>query len=441
MSKRMQFFNEQRKENVYLTFLLASLAMGCATNTTNGPRPNGPTTLATDQIPYGASPDDRLRIRMHRALAMSPTMRVSRQSARVTLIEFERAVTDSPKPREQVDAAIIQNVVRGNFRNFVHCYEEGLRKNPDLRGDVKIQITIDIDGKITRLADGGSDMPDANVTSCVIATFGHLVFPKREHPLTIVYPVKFSPGDGLPPDSAPHEAASDIVPMQYSPPHVILINSQIILDGKTIATVDAIGETETVRVNEALFRALSVRREQWLSTNRGAVFPGIAGLRMDVTTSPFDFKNVFQTLVQAGYQNIFLQDIENPATIVELGGLAVGESASTPPKEIIPELHLVVDDTHIDLFWQQGLKVISQECYSPEQFDSGTVCESWKINGYKRHLNDDQQDLLVIHTRGNQRLRNTIKVIQTIESCTREVRDADNRRQPRPVFWTVLSMR
>lgn len=437
----MKFFDYQRYSRQYAWLALASFAMSCSTNTTRGLRPTDSLTLPADQVPYGASPDERLRIRMQRAVAISPMTRVSRQSARATLLEFERAATDAVTPTAPNDAATLQNVVRGNFRNFVHCYEEGLRKNPDLRGGVKIKITVDIDGKVTHLADGGSDMPDTNVTSCVIATFSHLVFPKREHPLTIVYPVRFSPAEGPPPDMLVQQDNPDIAPPKYSAPHVALVNSQIVVDGRIVATTEAIGTAGKVQIINGLFQSLDAQRRQWLSVNPGATFPGIAGLRIDLQTSGADFKNIFQTIAQAGYPDVFLQDRENPASIVEIGASVVGESAFEPPKEIIPELHAVVDDTHIDLFWQRGLEVITQECHPPEQLDSATICESWKKNGYKRHLNDDQQDLLVIHTRGNQGLRKIIKVIETIESCTREVRDANYHTQSLPVFWIVLSIR
>ncbi len=91
---------------------------------------------------------------------------------------------------------VIQRIVRQNFGRFRLCYENGLRQNPNLQGRVAVKFVIDRSGAVSTASDGGSDLPDASVVSCVVRGFGNLSFPQPEGGIvTVVYPVIFSPGD------------------------------------------------------------------------------------------------------------------------------------------------------------------------------------------------------------------------------------------------------
>ncbi|MBK9260392.1 MAG: AgmX/PglI C-terminal domain-containing protein [Polyangiaceae bacterium] len=90
---------------------------------------------------------------------------------------------------------IIQRIVRQNFGRFRLCYENGLRNNPNLQGRVGVRFVIGRDGKVTTAANGGSDLPDAGVISCVVRAFYGLSFPQPEGGIvTVVYPIMFAPG-------------------------------------------------------------------------------------------------------------------------------------------------------------------------------------------------------------------------------------------------------
>lgn len=89
---------------------------------------------------------------------------------------------------------IIQRVVRQNFGRFKACYEIGLRSNPSLAGRVAVRFVIGHDGAVGSAANGGSDLPDANVVSCVTRAFHGLSFPHPENGIvTVTYPIVFSP--------------------------------------------------------------------------------------------------------------------------------------------------------------------------------------------------------------------------------------------------------
>lgn len=93
-------------------------------------------------------------------------------------------------------AEVIQRIVRQNFGRFRNCYDTGLRTNPTLGGRVVTRFVIDRTGAVSTSADGGSEMPDRSVVSCVVRSFSGLSFPQPEGGIvTVSYPIMFSPGE------------------------------------------------------------------------------------------------------------------------------------------------------------------------------------------------------------------------------------------------------
>jgi hypothetical protein len=90
---------------------------------------------------------------------------------------------------------IIQRIVRQNAGRFRLCYENGLRGNPNLQGRVSVRFIIGRDGAVSSVGNGGSDLPDTSVVSCVTRAFYGLSFPQPEDGIvTVVYPIMFTPG-------------------------------------------------------------------------------------------------------------------------------------------------------------------------------------------------------------------------------------------------------
>jgi len=90
---------------------------------------------------------------------------------------------------------VIQRIVRQNFGRFRLCYENGLRNNPNLEGRVVVRFIIGRDGSVSSVSNGGSDMPDSGVVSCVARAFYGLSFPQPDGGIiSVTYPIRFSPG-------------------------------------------------------------------------------------------------------------------------------------------------------------------------------------------------------------------------------------------------------
>ncbi|MEI9941368.1 MAG: AgmX/PglI C-terminal domain-containing protein [Pseudomonadota bacterium] len=90
---------------------------------------------------------------------------------------------------------VVQRIVRQNYGRFRQCYENGLRTNPNLTGRVTARFVIGREGSVTNVQNGGSDIPDSGVVSCVVSAFYGLSFPTPEAGIvTVSYPIMFSPG-------------------------------------------------------------------------------------------------------------------------------------------------------------------------------------------------------------------------------------------------------
>jgi hypothetical protein len=91
---------------------------------------------------------------------------------------------------------VVQRIVRQNFGRFRLCYETLLLTNDQATGRVSVKFVIDKSGAVSTTQDGGSDIGDATMISCVVRSFGGLQFPQPEGGIvTVSYPLIFAPGE------------------------------------------------------------------------------------------------------------------------------------------------------------------------------------------------------------------------------------------------------
>jgi hypothetical protein len=99
-----------------------------------------------------------------------------------------------PSVSGRLPPEVIQRIVRANDGRYRFCYQNGLKSNPTLTGRVTVKFVIDRSGAVSMAADGGSDIPDASVSRCVVSAFTALSFPAPDSGMvTVVYPITFSP--------------------------------------------------------------------------------------------------------------------------------------------------------------------------------------------------------------------------------------------------------
>ncbi|HWZ87293.1 MAG TPA: AgmX/PglI C-terminal domain-containing protein, partial [Polyangiaceae bacterium] len=88
----------------------------------------------------------------------------------------------------------VQEIVRNAHQDVMKCYEDGLGRNAKLKGRVSVKFVIDIDGSVKSSTLAPSDMPDAEVSRCIVGRFAKLHFPRPQGGiLTVVYPMMFKP--------------------------------------------------------------------------------------------------------------------------------------------------------------------------------------------------------------------------------------------------------
>lgn len=107
----------------------------------------------------------------------------------------------------------IQKVVRAEQKKMRACYEQGLRRDAGLAGQVAVRLVINAEGRVqeatsiahpldfavTGPADPGESrvttLPDKAVVGCIVNVYRTLTFPKPDGPVTVVYPLDFGRGN------------------------------------------------------------------------------------------------------------------------------------------------------------------------------------------------------------------------------------------------------
>ena len=103
---------------------------------------------------------------------------------------------DASLARSRIPPETIQRVVHQSFGRLRICYESALRRAPRLAGRIAVKFTIDPTGAVSVASDGGSDLHDDGVVSCVVRGFASLTFPPfNSGVVTVIYPLAFTPGD------------------------------------------------------------------------------------------------------------------------------------------------------------------------------------------------------------------------------------------------------
>jgi hypothetical protein len=118
--------------------------------------------------------------------------------------ELERLKGVDPPPRLRqtevtvagpLPAEVVQRIVRQSLGRLRLCYEEGLRRKPDLSGQVSVLFVIDPTGAVASAEDHGSQLADSKVVSCIVRSFQQLSFPEPEgkNKVTALYSMAVSP--------------------------------------------------------------------------------------------------------------------------------------------------------------------------------------------------------------------------------------------------------
>ncbi len=98
--------------------------------------------------------------------------------------------------RGALDKDIVRRVVQNHINQVRHCYNEGLVRDPTLRGRVKVQFSIGATGKVPMAVVAETSLKDKNVGNCVAKAVKRWRFPKPDGGGTVMvtYPFVLNPG-------------------------------------------------------------------------------------------------------------------------------------------------------------------------------------------------------------------------------------------------------
>ena len=75
----------------------------------------------------------------------------------------------------------IDNVVEAGYPLFARCYRDGVSRNNDLGGMLRLHFVVSSSGSVSEVSDAGSDLSDRQVVDCVAEGFYALRFPAPDH--------------------------------------------------------------------------------------------------------------------------------------------------------------------------------------------------------------------------------------------------------------------
>ena len=84
------------------------------------------------------------------------------------------AADERSLPRRAVDEVVARNAGRLRL-----CYQDALRREPDLAGRITVRFSVDPGGSVLVASDAGTTVADPAVIRCVLSAFAAMTFPAR----------------------------------------------------------------------------------------------------------------------------------------------------------------------------------------------------------------------------------------------------------------------
>jgi len=111
------------------------------------------------------------------------------------LADDPRGLVIDPSSSGSLPSDAIDNVVEAGYPLFARCYRDGVSRNNDLDGNVRLNFVIGSAGAVTDVSDGGSDLTDRQVVDCIAEGFYGLRFPEPQHgTVRVLYRIGFDAG-------------------------------------------------------------------------------------------------------------------------------------------------------------------------------------------------------------------------------------------------------
>ncbi|HTA88886.1 MAG TPA: AgmX/PglI C-terminal domain-containing protein [Polyangiaceae bacterium] len=109
--------------------------------------------------------------------------------------EDDRGLVIDPGSPGVLAPDAIDNVVEAGYPLFARCYRDGVSRNNDLGGNIRLHFVVSPSGAVSEVSDGGSDLTDRQVVDCIAEGFYALRFPQPDHgSVSVLYRIRFDAG-------------------------------------------------------------------------------------------------------------------------------------------------------------------------------------------------------------------------------------------------------
>ena len=89
---------------------------------------------------------------------------------------------------------LIRPVLARNEEALLSCYDEGLRTDPDIKGELRIKFVVAADGSVSKTKVKSSELGSKTTEACILEQFQKMTFPKPKGGgvAVVIYPLIFS---------------------------------------------------------------------------------------------------------------------------------------------------------------------------------------------------------------------------------------------------------
>ena|SRR6188768_3015155 len=107
----------------------------------------------------------------------------------------ERGLSIDPSSAGVLPPDAIDNVVEAGYPLFARCYRDGVNRDINLDGTVRLHFVVGAAGAVSEVSDRGSDLSDRQVVDCIAEGFYALRFPAPQHgTVQVLYRLGFQAG-------------------------------------------------------------------------------------------------------------------------------------------------------------------------------------------------------------------------------------------------------
>jgi hypothetical protein len=101
------------------------------------------------------------------------------------------------QPSELLSPRDIQDTMGDAMRDITRCYKRGVDKNPSLRGEAVVQVSVTPAGEVEEVQLQNNTLFEQGVETCVANVVGGMHFPKRKSKviMNVLYPLIFGSSD------------------------------------------------------------------------------------------------------------------------------------------------------------------------------------------------------------------------------------------------------